>query len=142
MDDTARAMRPVLVVTPGELEHYYRELLSPPAHEGRGYTEVFDWKKTDMSAGTAAAIVASRQILGGDVRSVGGWAVSETTGAAAAAVRLHDGNGAAGEVIARISVPSGGMSFVLVHGKGIEVTTGRVFLEVVSGSVEGVLFWR
>lgn len=99
-------------------------------------------KKTDIAANTAGAVAASRQILGGDVLAVMGWTIAESTGAAVAKVRLRDGNNASAEVIATIALPTNGSSIVVVPRHGIEVFTGRVFLEVAAGSVEGVLYWR
>lgn len=142
INDNAPARRPVLVVTPDELEHYYHELLSPPIQEGRGYSERFGWKKTDLAANPATAVTASRQVLGGDVREIGGWSITETTGAAVASVRIRDGSAAIAEVVARISLAASGGSFIMPTTKGIEIATGRIFLEVIAGSVEGVIYWR
>lgn len=116
--------------------------LTDPAGAERGYSESFSMKKTDIAANTAGAVAASRQILGGDVLAVMGWTIAESTGAAVAKVRLRDGNNASAEVIATIALPTNGSSIVVVPRHGIEVFTGRVFLEVAAGSVEGVLYWR
>lgn len=100
-------------------------------------------ERTDISAGVAGAVNASRQVLaGGDVEELIGWSLRETTGAAAAEMRLRDGNSAAGEVLAVVGLAANTSSFVFASGRGVRVLTGRVFLEVVSGSVEGVVYWK
>ncbi|SRR6266568_1651097 len=138
----AAARMPLLVVTPDELQEYVREILSDPAGRTRGYTERFSWLKTDFSSSVDSPVSASRQILAGDVVAIGGWIVAETTGTAAAAFRLHDGNSAAGEAFGRINLAANESTRDFVFGRGIECLTGRVFLEVISGSFEGVLIWR
>lgn len=136
------AAMPVLVVTPDELVHHVRELLNQPAAEGRAYTQDFSTKKTDIAYPQTGATTTSHQILGGDVSAVTGWAIRETTGAAVATVRIRDGSSTAGEVIAPIGLAANGFAFMPPLGHGIEVATGRLFLEVVAGSVEGVIYWR
>lgn len=97
--------------------------------------------KTDIATSPAGAVTASRQVLGGDVTELVGWALAETTGLSPAAVRLRDGNSAAGEVLARINLAANESARDTFTTRGIRVFTGRVYLEVVSGSVEGVVYW-
>lgn len=137
-----QARTPVIVVTTDDIEHEVRRLLTDPAYDSSGYSESYEYKKTDISGGVAQAVTGSRGVLGGDVLALGGWCLRETTGAAAAAVRIHDGSTANNELLATIGIPSATSSIVIPRGKGIEVSTGKLFLAVVSGSVEGVLYWR
>lgn len=65
-----------------------------------------------------------------------GWFVTETTGAAAAVVELHDGQDASGPLIAVIPLAAGTMSAVIGAIPGVPLTAG-LFLRVVSGSVAG-----
>ena len=123
------------------LDAYARDLRDS-ADATHGYTESFAVKKTDIAPNTGAAVAARRIILNGDVSSVEGWSITETTGAAAAKVSLLDGNNASAEVIATIGLASAASSNVFVPRRGIEVFTGRVFLLVTAGSVQGVLYWR
>lgn len=141
-NDNAPAYGPVLVVSLSEVRDYIREQEGSSEGQHGGYSEDFTTRKTDMSASVDGAIGASRVILGGDVRSVMGWAVAETTGAAGAALRLHDGGIATGEQFARINLAANESNREFFTPKGIRCSTGRVFLEIISGSVEGVLFWR
>lgn len=100
-------------------------------------------RKTDISSGTAGAVTASRGILAGDACELLGWSIVEDAGVAAAAeIRLHDGKDANGEVLAVIKLPASGSSQVPPTNPGIEVKTGRIFLEWVAGSVEGVIYWK
>ena len=104
--------------------------------------ESFAWKKTDIGPSVAAAVVASRQVLGGDVRALCGWSVAETTGAASAAIRFHDGSSATGEVFTRINLVANESNREYFTKDGVRCFTGRIYLEVISGSVEGVIYWR
>lgn len=133
---------PVVVITTGELEHYVRRMLESPADMSRGYTEAYDYKKTDLAYPNTGAVSGSRLALNGDVRALGGWALRETTGAAVATVRLRDGSAVNAEVLAVIGIAAAGVNFFPPYGRGIEVATGKIFLEVVAGSLEGVLYWR
>lgn len=137
-----RGNAPVLVVTAHELGEYLRDLESSPAEGERAYTQANSWKKTDIASTPGGAITAGRVILGGDVRVVGGWSVVETTGAAAAVARLWDGRNANGELITPWSIASAGQSLIAPTGRGIEVSTGGLFVSVTSGSIAGVIYWR
>lgn len=99
-------------------------------------------KVTDLSAEVGAAVSASRQVLDGDVCELLGWRIVETTGAAAMAFRLHDGSGSAGTLLTVGGAASAGVDSMPISEHGIEVQTGKVYLEVKSGSMAGVLYWR
>lgn len=74
--------------------------------------------------------------------SVLGWAAIESTGSAAAKIRLHDGSTTAGpELAPLISLASGGAVGPVNFPNGLQVASGKVFVEVVSGSVELVVYW-
>lgn len=98
--------------------------------------------RTDISNGVGLAVVASRVVVGSTACELHGWALRETTGAAKADVRLHDGKDQTTELLATIDVPSGGSNIALPQGQGVRVYTGTIFLEVVGGSVEGVVYWK
>ncbi|MEV4557784.1 hypothetical protein AB0K51_12380 [Kitasatospora sp. NPDC049285] len=67
-----------------------------------------------------------------------GWSVRETTGAAAV-VRLWDGREAGGQLLGVIAFPAGAAANVMPSGGGINVSDA-LFVEVVTGTVEGVLY--
>lgn len=70
-----------------------------------------------------------------------GWSATETTGSATASFRLHDGSNDSSPALAsEVKLAEDGRSMV-DFDEGIEVNSGQVFLEVVSGSVEVVIFW-
>ena len=125
-----------------ELEHLAR---TNPDRFGplyKAYGESFSWNKTDIAGGVGVAVTASRIVINGDVRAIGGWALAETTNAATASLRLHDGNNANGEVLVRINLAINESTRDIMPIHGIRVFTGRVFVEILSGSVEGVIYWR
>lgn len=99
------------------------------------------WQKTDIAASPAGAVTASRQVLRGDVRALVGWSVAETTGTAAAAFRLRDGTGTTSEVLARINLAANESDRDTFGQRGILVNTGNIWLEFISGSFEGVVYW-
>lgn len=101
----------------------------------------YPWEKTDIGPTPAAAVSGSRAINTGDISVLTGYAVAETTGAATAAIRLRDGNNANGEVIARINLVANESVRDFWTPAGVRVFTGHLFLEVLSGSVEGVVYW-
>lgn len=102
----------------------------------------YPYEKSDIGATPAAAVGASRVINAGDIAVLIGYALAETTGAASAAIRLRDGNLATGEVIARVDLLANESVRDFWTPHGVRVATGHLFLEVVSGSVEGVVFWK
>lgn len=99
-------------------------------------------KKTDISPTIAGAVSASRVVLsGGNVVGFAGWSLRETTGTAAAVCRFHDGANVATEVLATVALASAASAIYRYDGQGVECATGRIFLEIVSGSIEGVVYW-
>lgn len=83
----------------------------------------------------------NQQLVAQQARVLLGWSFTESTGGAAAKVRLHDGTSTAGKVLGTIGLASGASSNVTLPVDGIEITTGAIFAEVVSGSVEGGVYW-
>ena len=98
--------------------------------------------RSDISAGVGVAVVASRIVVNSTACELHGWCLRETTGAAKADIRLHDGKDATTELLAAIDIPSGGSSIALPQGQGVQVRTGTIFLEWIAGSVEGVIYWK
>ena len=96
----------------------------------------------DIAALPGGAVNVSKQIGSGNFNLIFGWSFTETTGAAAAGVRLHDGSDANGGVLARIPLAAGAGVREMLPEKGIRIQTGRLWLEVISGSVEGVVWVR
>ena len=124
------------------------DVIPPPVAElievltsGRRWKH-YPWEKTDIGPTPAAAVAASRAINIGDIAVLCGYAVAETTGTATAAIRLRDGNNANGEVIARVNLVANESVRDFWTPDGVRVFTGHLFLEVVSGSVEGVVYWK
>lgn len=95
----------------------------------------------DIGPNPATAVTASRQVLGGgDVTRLLGWSIRETAGAGAA-FRLHDGNNASTPVLANANFAANESIRDFWFPAGILVATGRIWLEVLSGSIEGVLYY-
>lgn len=67
-----------------------------------------------------------------------GWSIRETAGAAAA-VRLWDGREAGGQLLATVALAASDSHTVMPTGGGISVSDA-LFVEVVTGAVEGVVY--
>lgn len=71
-----------------------------------------------------------------------GWSAAESTGSAAAKFRLHDGTSAAApELTATISLTSSESDRDWFGDQTILVTSGAIFVDIISGSVELVVYW-
>lgn len=89
----------------------------------------------DFDLGVRAASV----LVSGYGCDLHGWAIAESTGAAVAKVRIRDGRDVGGAVVAPITLVASGSSAVWFGENGVACESG-VFLEVVAGSVEAVLY--
>ncbi len=136
------ASQPLLVVDINDIVHAERERLAGKLEWYEAYTADYTWEKTDIASVPGGAQAASRLILGGDVHAFCGCELTETTGLAAAQVRLLDGSAAGNEVILGVKIAQATTFIFPPSDHGVRVYTGRIFLQVVSGSVEGVIYWR
>jgi hypothetical protein len=76
------------------------------------------------------------------VSALNGWEITESTGAAVAKVRIWDGTGTgAGNYLrAAIDLIAGGES-IQDASSPIQILNGGLYLQVVSGSVDGEIRW-
>lgn len=86
----------------------------------------------------AKAISGSSQILEATGVNVMGWSVRETAGAAAV-VRLRNGGLVTSPIIAVISLAANGGETVSLAESGLRSDFG-LYVQIVSGAVEGVIF--
>lgn len=71
-----------------------------------------------------------------------GWSVTESTGSAKAQIRLHDGENSSAPILAsQINLAQGESIRDWFGDESIEIVSGKVYLEVISGSVEGAIYW-
>lgn len=71
-----------------------------------------------------------------------GWSAAESTGSAAAKFRLHDGSSSSDPALtATINLAAGASSEPWFGDQTIEVTSGKIYVDVISGSVEAVIYW-
>jgi hypothetical protein len=68
-----------------------------------------------------------------------GWSIHETSGTVAAVVRIWDGREAGSKPLGYVALAAGGVSNHWIGGGGISVTDA-LFVETLSGTVEGVLY--
>lgn len=137
----APGVSPVPVVDVSDALRYLRRVLEYPTDQDTAYTDEYTARKTDLAANPAGAVAASRQVLNSDVHALLGWSIAETTGTAGATIRLFDGANASGEQFTRINLQANESVRDWFIPKGIRCFTGRIFLQVISGSVEGVVYW-
>ena len=107
-----------------------------------GRTHRWPIRSTDVSSGVGVAISASTQVLAGDVCELLGYSLVETSGAAVMSFRLHDGSGTADTLLAVGGAAASTSTSLILPEHGIEVLTGKVFIEVTSGHLAGVIYWR
>jgi hypothetical protein len=74
------------------------------------------------------------------VQAIFGWQLNESTGSAEAKFRIRDGISASGREIATVTVLAKGVSDV-EFAEATALTGNGIFLEVLSGSVEGSVLW-
>lgn len=96
----------------------------------------------DIAPAPGGPVTASVQVIQGGANELCGWALTETTGTATAALRLRDGNSATSKVIARINLAANESVRDYFDAHHLEVVTGMIFLEWLSGSIEGTLWVR
>ena len=71
-----------------------------------------------------------------------GWSAKESTGSAPASFRLRDGTSVSSpELTATISLVAGESDRDWFGDQSVEVFSGSIYVEIVSGSVELVVYW-
>ncbi len=70
-----------------------------------------------------------------------GWSFRETTGNAGAVLRIVDGHDANGQLVAAVGLSAGTAQVVSVAPGGLSISVG-VYIDVVSGSIEGAIWTR
>jgi hypothetical protein len=114
----------------------------PPEIETEGWPWWKPVRKSDIALTAAGAVTASKQVMpSGRCKQICGWAFAETTGAATASFRLRDGTTANDFVLAKINLNASESTRDRWAPPGIDCVSGAVFLEVLSGSIEGVIYW-
>jgi hypothetical protein len=83
--------------------------------------------------------VSANQVIATGIRALYGYSICESTGSAAAKVRLRESS-ATGKMLAIVALASGASSTQYFPEQAPGVTSGSIYVEVVSGSVEGVLY--
>lgn len=104
--------------------------------------EQYELKAVDIAPTPGGALTGSRQVINGGARRLCGWEFTETTGTASAALRLHDGGAAGDAVLVRINLAANESTRDWLDKHGLSITTGKVWFEFLSGSIEGVLWVR
>lgn len=99
-------------------------------------------RAVDISIGGGASVSASRQVLAGAACELTGFRVIEPTGLAKMEFQLWDGTSSGGQLLAVGGAPSGGVDYAAPTEPGVLVATGKIYLQVVSGALAGVLYWR
>jgi hypothetical protein len=94
-----------------------------------------------LSVPLAAGLVAPTNTgtAGQQIRRFNGYSVRETAGAAAV-VRIWNNTAASGTLLATIALAANGSASSSAAGRGVAATNG-IFVEIVSGTVEGTVFY-
>jgi hypothetical protein len=78
------------------------------------------------------------------VQSVGtiyGWIISESTGTAAAKIRLFDGTSSSGYYIGTVTLAENESNREFFPVETPQIRNNAIYLEIVSGKVEGSVLW-
>lgn len=115
----------------------------PPAAGGRPEVTELD-----------VEIVMERRvlILGGAAKSTSfiaanfggwllGWTMRESSGSAAAVVKVHNGESVDGQLVAPVALASAGMDSQWLGDRGVDVDAG-LYVEIASGQADVVLYMR
>lgn len=70
-----------------------------------------------------------------------GFSATESTGSAAAKFRLHDGGSSSAPPLDSEQELAAGTNNTVVYPVGVEIVSGEVWLEIISGSVEIEVYW-
>jgi hypothetical protein len=118
---------------------------APPAGQPEGSAGWPWWwpiRVTDLS-GTAGGAVTTSGIIPatGVVRQLVGWAIKETTGAAGSNFVIWDGVNTQGKVIVPINLAANESTRDRSGPPGLWCLSGGLYLQMVSGSISGVVYW-
>lgn len=91
-----------------------------------------EYRSLVTAAGAGARVMSSPGVIAG-------YAARETSGAAPALIRLHDGADINGDVVMSIALTGGQALQNWFLPRGISLTYG-LFVEVVAGAIEGVAY--
>ena len=84
---------------------------------------------------------ASQQLVTSQARVLYGWSIAEASGSAFAKVRLRDGTSAAGKLLGVIALIPNESTRDFFPVEAIVINTGAIYLEVVTGRVEGCVYY-
>ena len=108
---------------------------------GQAPPEVILWMRDRAARPVQFGATAAGERLVSGPAILLGYSIRESTGAAAAAVRLRNGADATGAIVATIGLAASGSDTQMPTDPGLICDVG-VWLEVVSGSVEGSVHVR
>jgi hypothetical protein len=104
-------------------------------------------RETILGTGSERVRVLNGAALSADAPLVGmggrlmGWAVRESTGAAAAVVDIYDGASVGGTRVVPAAVGAGGFAAVYFGDLGIDIEQG-LYVHIVSGSADVTCYFR
>lgn len=70
-----------------------------------------------------------------------GFNFAESTGSASAKIRLHDGTGISGNELAIVTLGANESVRDWFADESVAIVKGGIYVEVVAGSIEGVVYW-
>lgn len=94
-----------------------------------------------QSTALATPTTTSGVVVSTNIRTLLGWSVAESTGLATAKFRLRDGTGVSGKLIAPLTLAANESARDWFAEQALVINSGALFLEMVSGSIEGTVYW-
>ena len=98
--------------------------------------------KTPLSNTDEAIVSASGPTPIGNAKALHGWSLLEASGTNTCSIVLYDGSGVDGLSFAPITLLAAQSTRDYFGNNGLICTTGKVYLQIVSGELSGVLYWR
>lgn len=96
----------------------------------------------DISPGGGANITASRQVIGGGACELAGYYITEMSGQFNAKFALWDGSSDGGQLLVVTWLAISASSVMGPELPGIHIATGKVFMQVLAGTIAGVIYYR
>lgn len=125
---------------PSQAEVAKPQLIAPRGHAGEYLTEL--GQKSDIAATIAGNVtVPGRLVVPNSCRVLLGWCVCEQSGSAAVKFRIRDGD-ANGAVFCTVTIAQGASAVpVFLGDQALICNTGKLFLEITTGTLEGAIWW-
>jgi hypothetical protein len=85
--------------------------------------------------------ISASGVIATNAKMLTGWALAETSGTASAAVYIYDGSNASGSLLAPVNLAAFESTRDILPAPGLPITSGQLYVQVVSGTIQGAVWW-